>query len=138
MRALERYPFPGNVRELEHTIERALILAGADPVDARRHLPFARARAVRLPRRARVAAAGFLAGGFAVPEIPEGLSLEVLERELILQALEKAQAATRARPRGCSGSRGGRSTRGMEKHGLRVPAGIRRGGGGGGRRGGRS
>ena len=41
MRALERYAFPGNVRELEHTLERALILAGADPIGLE-HLSFAR------------------------------------------------------------------------------------------------
>src|SRR5262249_32834234 len=77
-RELLRYPFPGNVRELEYTLERALILAGAEPIRAE-HLSFARPE--------------LLGGGASwVPRIPpEGLSLEVLERELILQALELAR-----------------------------------------------
>jgi DNA-binding NtrC family response regulator len=79
--ALERYGWPGNVRELEHTLERALILAGADPIGLE-HLSFAR------PELLSGAAAGVAAWIPTIP--PEGLSLEVLERELILQALEKA------------------------------------------------
>src|SRR5262249_29330364 len=77
MRELQRYPFPGNVRELEHTLERALILAGSDPIDPE-HLSFTRPELIP-------------AGEPWVPRIPpEGLSLEVLERELILQALDRA------------------------------------------------
>lgn len=38
--ALARYAWPGNVRELENAIERALVLAGGDPVDVV-HLPVA-------------------------------------------------------------------------------------------------
>jgi two-component system NtrC family response regulator len=69
--------FPGNVRELENLVERAVILAGSDPIDAP-HFPAL--------DRVRVSE-----GAFAVPEIPdEGLSLESLEKELILKALEKA------------------------------------------------
>ena len=41
LEALQRYRYPGNVRELEHTLERALILAGPDPVTPA-HLSFAR------------------------------------------------------------------------------------------------
>ena len=37
-RALERYPFPGNVRELRNIIERAALLADGAPIDVR-HLP---------------------------------------------------------------------------------------------------
>jgi transcriptional regulator with GAF, ATPase, and Fis domain len=80
-RALERYAFPGNVRELEHTLERAMILAGADPIEPE-HLSFARPERMGDP------------GGAPawVPEIPaEGLSLEVLERELIMKALDMAR-----------------------------------------------
>lgn len=32
--ALERYPFPGNVRELENLLHRAVALSGADAIDA--------------------------------------------------------------------------------------------------------
>jgi len=105
--ALEGYPFPGNVRELEHTIERALILAGPDPVTPE-HLSFAQpaetARASWVPR---------------IP--PEGLSLEALERELILQALERAGGNKSAAARLLGLTRRTLYSR-MEKHGLR-PAG---------------
>ena len=36
--ALERYPYPGNVRELAHVVERALVLAHGAPIDLD-HLP---------------------------------------------------------------------------------------------------
>jgi len=104
-RALEGYPFPGNVRELEHTIERALILAGPDPVTPE-HLSFAQpaetARASWVPR---------------IP--PEGLSLEALERELILQALERAGGNKSAAARLLGLTRRTLYSR-MEKHGLRA------------------
>jgi DNA-binding NtrC family response regulator len=38
MRALRAYRWPGNVRELENVVERAVLLAGAGPVEVR-HLP---------------------------------------------------------------------------------------------------
>jgi transcriptional regulator with PAS, ATPase and Fis domain len=37
--ALSRYDFPGNVRELENTIQRALVLAESDGVIRPEHLP---------------------------------------------------------------------------------------------------
>ncbi len=108
-RALEGYPFPGNVRELEHTLERALILAGSDPVGPE-HLAFARPE---------------LAGANAqswVPRIPaDGLSLEALERELILQALERAAGNKSQAARLLGLTRRTLYSR-MEKHGLHVPA----------------
>jgi transcriptional regulator with GAF, ATPase, and Fis domain len=79
--ALLAYDFPGNVRELENLLERAVILAGSGPIQ-RQHLP-------GLDRAPSSRGAG--PGGRATVAIPEeGLSLEELEKELILQALEKA------------------------------------------------
>ena len=112
--ALRRYPFPGNVRELEYTLERALILAGSDGV-APEHLSFARPEALRLGGPA---AAG---GPPWVPEIPaEGLSLEVLERELILRALDRAGGNKSQAARLLGLTRRTLYSR-MERHGLRTP-----------------
>jgi len=105
MRELERYAFPGNVRELDHTLERALILAGGDPIEPE-HLSFARPELV--------------AGSESwVPRIPPGgLSLEVLERELILQSLEMARGNKSQAARLLGLTRRTLYSR-MEKHGLR-------------------
>ncbi len=106
LRALAGYPFPGNVRELEHTLERALILAGADPVTPE-HLTFAQPES--------------RAEASWVPRIPvDGLSLETLERELILQALERAGGNKSAAARLLGLTRRTLYSR-MEKHGLRTP-----------------
>jgi len=106
MRALAGYPFPGNVRELEHTLERALILAGEDPVGLE-HLSFAQ------PDLAREAS--------WVPTIPaEGLSLEALEKALILQALERASGNKSHAARLLGLTRRTLYSR-MEKHELRRP-----------------
>jgi len=106
LRALEGYAFPGNVRELEHTIERALILAGADDITPA-HLSFAAGAARDEPSW--------------VPRIPaEGLSLEALEKELILQALERAAGNKSAAARLLGLTRRTLYSR-MEKHGLRTP-----------------
>jgi two-component system NtrC family response regulator len=106
MRALEGYPFPGNVRELEHTLERALILAGGETVDTE-HLTFAQPQV-----RHEVS---------WVPTIPaEGLSLEALEKALILQALERAQGNKSQAARLLGLTRRTLYSR-MEKHALRRP-----------------
>jgi transcriptional regulator with GAF, ATPase, and Fis domain len=107
LRALQGYAFPGNVRELEHTIERALILAGADEITAA-HLSFAQPESRTEPAW--------------VPRIPpEGLSLEALEKELILQSLERAAGNKSAAARLLGLTRRTLYSR-MEKHGLRVAA----------------
>jgi two-component system response regulator HydG len=112
--ALERYGYPGNVRELEHTLERAMILAGSDPIGLE-HLSFAR------PELARAAGALSLDGPGWVPVIPaEGLSLETLERELILQSLERAGGNKSQAARLLGLTRRTLYSR-MEKHGLRTP-----------------
>ncbi len=112
LRALELHPFPGNVRELENALERALILAGSDPIGIE-HLAFA------------VAAdpVGAARAGTPpwVPSIPpEGLSLEVLERALIVQALERAGGNKSQAARLLGLTRRTLYSR-MERHGLRRP-----------------
>ena len=110
LQALERQPFPGNVRELEYALERAMILAGSQPIELE-HLSFGGSG----PEAARGAAG---APGW-VPEIPaEGLSLEVLERELILRALERAQGNKSRAARLLGLTRRTLYSR-MERHGLR-------------------
>ncbi|MEO5619118.1 MAG: sigma-54 dependent transcriptional regulator [Candidatus Eisenbacteria bacterium] len=114
MAALERYAWPGNVRELENTLERALILAGTDPIGPE-HLSFARPDLLG----AVIPGSGDIPGW--VPRIPpEGLSLEVLERELILQSLELARGNKSAAARLLGLTRRTLYSR-MERHGLRTP-----------------
>ncbi|HET7224298.1 MAG TPA: sigma-54 dependent transcriptional regulator [Candidatus Eisenbacteria bacterium] len=114
MRALERHTWPGNVRELEHALERASILAGSDAIDVE-HLSLAPSAAA--------AAAGMWSGAREpwVPTIPpEGLSLETLERELILQALERSGGNKSQAARLLGVTRRTLYSR-MERHGLRKP-----------------
>jgi DNA-binding NtrC family response regulator len=107
LEALTRYSYPGNVRELEHTLERALILAGGEMIGPE-HLSFAR------PELA-------ASGESWVPRIPPGgLSLDTLERELILQALELAGGNKSQAARLIGLTRRTLYSR-MEKHGLRRP-----------------
>ena len=106
LEALKRYSFPGNVRELENTLERALILAGGDLIGPE-HLSFTRPE--------------MTSNESWVPRIPpEGLSLDVLERELILQALELAGGNKSQAARLIGLTRRTLYSR-MEKHGLRQP-----------------
>jgi DNA-binding NtrC family response regulator len=106
LRELAGYAFPGNVRELEHALERALILAGPDAITPA-HLTFSRSAAAGSPAW--------------VPEIPEaGLSLEDLERELILKSLDRARGNKSRAARLLGLTRRTLYSR-MEKHGLRRP-----------------
>lgn len=91
-----------------------MILAGSDPIGLE-HLSFAR------PELARAAGALSLDGPGWVPVIPaEGLSLETLERELILQSLERAGGNKSQAARLLGLTRRTLYSR-MEKHGLRTP-----------------
>lgn len=84
--AMERlldYSWPGNVRQLESAIERAILLCEGDAIEPR-DLPqevLARKSVGRIER----SRAG---DRFEIPA--EGINFEHLERDLILQAMEKA------------------------------------------------
>jgi two-component system response regulator PilR (NtrC family) len=77
MRALESYPFPGNVRELENTLERAMALLVDDRIDA--------------------ADLSLVSESPLVAEIPQAGQaslqdyLDGVERQAILEALEKTR-----------------------------------------------
>jgi len=75
-RLIMNYSWPGNVRQLESAIERALLLAEGDEITAE-DLP------VEIRQTAQVEGTG----GFKLP--PEGISFEDLERSLIIQAMEQ-------------------------------------------------
>lgn len=78
--ALERYPFPGNVRELQNIVERALALASASVIGLG-----------DLPSPISEAPLGKATLGAGLP--PGGCSLDLvlddLERRLVIEALER-------------------------------------------------
>ncbi|MEP7339145.1 MAG: sigma-54 dependent transcriptional regulator [Acidobacteriota bacterium] len=75
-RLIMNYSWPGNVRQLESAIERALLLAEGDEITGE-DLP------VEIRQTAQVEGTG----GFKLP--PEGISFEDLERSMIIQAMEQ-------------------------------------------------
>jgi DNA-binding NtrC family response regulator len=81
MEALARYSWPGNIRELENTIERIIILSHGDEIGVT-DLP-AEVRA-GLNSRDRAASS------FQLPD--DGIDLEEVELELIRQALDRSGA----------------------------------------------
>ncbi|HXG93385.1 MAG TPA: sigma-54 dependent transcriptional regulator [Blastocatellia bacterium] len=70
------YSWPGNVRQLESAIERAILLAEGDEIDVE-----------DLPVEIRQQGAASAAFNFKLP--PEGISFEEVERSLITQAMEQ-------------------------------------------------
>jgi DNA-binding NtrC family response regulator len=82
--ALSQYQYPGNVRELSHAIEHAVVLSGGAEIDVR-HLP-ASMIAATMP----VGRTGPEAGG-AAPEIrPLHIALREFEREYLVRAMAQA------------------------------------------------
>ncbi len=77
---LERYDFPGNVRELEHTIERAVALERADAIQPE-----------RLPEQITHYNPARVSDSFDLPEDGIDLSahLEQLEKTYVLEALRR-------------------------------------------------
>lgn len=77
LEVMKHYPWPGNVRELENTVERLLIMRNSDNIDVG-DLP-AKLRGVKKCREN------------SVINLPvEGYSLEQLEREIVVEALERS------------------------------------------------
>jgi len=79
MQALVEYQWPGNIRELENTIERIVILAKDDEIGAE-----------DLPAEVRAGGRGLRveAAAFQLPE--EGVDLEEVELDLVKQAMDRA------------------------------------------------
>lgn len=80
---LTAYVWPGNVRELENLVERLLILRSGDTITSG-----------ELPEKIRngTAHSGTTSDSACVINLPaEGYSLEQLEREVVVQALERNQ-----------------------------------------------
>jgi two-component system, NtrC family, response regulator PilR len=85
LRTLEVYPFPGNVRELENVLERAVTLSTGGMI---------RPEHIRLRTAARPAPADVLtaAGAASLAENTAlGTHLESIERDAIVKALEKTR-----------------------------------------------
>ena len=72
---LMEYSWPGNVRELENVIERSIVMASGETLDA---------DGIRLDMNIRPRQAAGEAG------LPEGMSLDAYEQELIKNALKQA------------------------------------------------
>ena len=73
---LQRYPWPGNIRELRNAVERAMLLTEGDML-TREDLAGAPSAPLHLSDRVQLPAAG--------------IDLEQLERSLVVQALERTQ-----------------------------------------------
>lgn len=80
MSMLMNYYWPGNVRQLENTIERAVALSSGNLIEA---------ADIHLDTPVRSAAVG-LANASGVPFLPEGMTLEQWEDEMIREALRRA------------------------------------------------
>jgi two-component system response regulator PilR (NtrC family) len=87
LNALCHYEWPGNVRQLENTVERAVALESSEELHV--ELPVEKAKA-------RAAAAGMGAGGVSASGgvLPEGVDMEKyvadIERSLLQAALEQS------------------------------------------------
>jgi two-component system response regulator PilR (NtrC family) len=84
---LEDYPFPGNVRELENVLERALTLCG-DGVITAQHIKL---RAAARSATTTLSPAPDNSAENGTTALPLGDKLEDMERDAIIKALEKTR-----------------------------------------------
>ena len=78
-RILENYSYPGNVRQLESAIERAILLCENNTITAE-DLP---------PEMSQISKPAAAAAGELFKLPPEGINFEDVERSLIMQAMER-------------------------------------------------
>jgi DNA-binding NtrC family response regulator len=81
LKVLTDYHWPGNVRQLENIIERALALSSGPVLDA---------RDIHLDARPLPGAPGSAGASGTFPFLPEGMTLEQWEDELIREAMRRA------------------------------------------------
>jgi DNA-binding NtrC family response regulator len=84
MRLLLQYHWPGNVRQLEAVLHRAILMANGQKIDYT-DLPI-EVRFSTLPSREPQVTTPGEAHRFLLP--PQGIDLEAVERDFILQAME--------------------------------------------------
>jgi len=87
--ALRTYAFPGNVRELENVVERAVVLTKATRIGVN-DLPESLQNGVNLDSRPKPASLGTRNSELGTPYVPQPLhlALEEPEKQIILAALE--------------------------------------------------
>ncbi|MBI4536724.1 MAG: sigma-54-dependent Fis family transcriptional regulator [candidate division NC10 bacterium] len=88
MRLLTRYPWPGNVRQLEAVLQRAALLSDGKRIDIA-DLPI-EVRFSTLPQEEPQAPPAASAGGTRYLLVPQGINLEEVERDFILQAMQQS------------------------------------------------
>jgi DNA-binding NtrC family response regulator len=79
-RLLEEYSYPGNVRQLESALERAILLCENDTITLDDMPP-------EMTQKPSIVAAGNGGGEFRLPD--DGVNFEDVERSLILQAMDR-------------------------------------------------